>query len=53
MNNLPILETYLRKVFVGGLPQNIDEDEINEHLVKFGPLIPCSLHSLAYVKLAY
>ena len=32
------LETYSRKVFVGGLPPDIAHDEIKDHFVRFGPL---------------
>ncbi|KAI3385757.1 hypothetical protein SNEBB_003892, partial [Seison nebaliae] len=31
-------ERYSRKVFVGGLPQDIDESEIRQHFIKFGAL---------------
>ena len=33
-----VVASYLRKVFLGGLPKYIDEDEINKHFMKFGPL---------------
>ncbi|KAH1166938.1 hypothetical protein KIL84_016110, partial [Mauremys mutica] len=33
------VERYSRKVFVGGLPPDIDEDEITASFRRFGPLI--------------
>ena len=34
----PAHEMYSRKVFVGGLPPDIDQDEIKEHFVRYGHL---------------
>lgn len=33
------MERYSRKVFVGGLPPDIDEDEITASFRRFGPLV--------------
>jgi cytoplasmic polyadenylation element-binding protein len=44
-------ETYSRKVFVGGLPPDIDEDEIRDHFIRFGALTvdwPHKAQSKAY-----
>ncbi|VDK51162.1 unnamed protein product [Gongylonema pulchrum] len=35
----PGRETYSRKVFVGGLPVDIDEDELTAKFSRFGPLV--------------
>ena len=47
----PAHEMYSRKVFVGGLPPDIDQDEIKEHFVRYGHLTvdwPHKAQSKAY-----
>ena len=34
----PLPETYSRKVFVGGLPHDIDDEQIKRYFIRFGPL---------------
>ncbi|XP_003383311.1 PREDICTED: cytoplasmic polyadenylation element-binding protein 2-like [Amphimedon queenslandica] len=44
-------DVYSRKVFVGGLPPDIDEDEIRDHFIQFGALTvdwPHKAQSKAY-----